>query len=311
MAVTDEVFVQAWQEHGTAALVRDALGMSDLRSVYRRRRKIEERAGVRLESRHPAAEEWATTRLADIALSIVDGTAVVFSDAHFWPGVASPSFGVLLQVLDRIRPDYVIANGDLFDGAQISRHPVGGWGKTPTVKEEIQAVDDALYEIEVAAPAAARIWTRGNHDNRIDARLASSAGEFAGVEGFSLADQFPRWQHVMSCMINGDVMIKHRWHGGIHAAYNNTVKSGVTMVTGHTHTLEARAWSDYRGVRYGIQTGTLADVNGPQFDYCENTARNWQSGFAVLTWHDGKLMPPELVHVSGGVALFRGELVRA
>lgn len=47
------------------------------------------------------------------------------------------------------------------------------------------------------------------------------------------------------------------------------------------------------GRRYGVDTGTLADPDGPQFvDYLEASPTNWASGFAVLTFHGGKLLPP-------------------
>jgi hypothetical protein len=36
---------------------------------------------------------------------------------------------------------------------------------------------------------------------------------------------------------------------------------------------------------------------------------NWCSGFAVLTFRNGKLLPPELCEVIDGVAYFRGEEV--
>lgn len=307
----DEEFIRAWETHGTAAAVKEALGYTDLRNVYRRRRRIETRLGRKLVSNRPEADVWASSRLADIAIEVGDGTAVLFSDAHFWPGHHSDAFLVLLQVLDRIQPEYVIANGDLFDGSMVSRHPVSGWAQRPTVKQELEAVANSLSEIVACSPNSKRIWTRGNHDARIDMRLASAAPEFAGLHGFALADHFPQWQHVMSVTVNNDVMVKHRWHGGIHTAYQNTLKGGRTMVTGHTHTLEARPWADYNGTRYGIQCGTLADPHGPQFDYCENSARNWHSGFVVLTWHEGKLMPPELVHVHNGQAFFRGKVVHA
>jgi hypothetical protein len=51
----------------------------------------------------------------------------------------------------------------------------------------------------------------------------------------------------------------------------------------------------------------MADVGGPQFTYVEAGPLNWASGFAVLTFRDGRLLPPELVVVDGGTAWFRGE----
>lgn len=95
----------------------------------------------------------------------------------------------------------------------------------------------------------------------------------------------------------------------IHATYNNALKGGLTIVTGHLHRLAVTPWADYNGRRYGVDTGTLADPLGPQFEYLENNPTPWCSGFAVLTFRDGQLLPPELVEVIDGTAYFRGQKV--
>jgi hypothetical protein len=66
------------------------------------------------------------------------------------------------------------------------------------------------------------------------------------------------------------------------------------------------------GTRYGIDCGSLANVWGQQFGYTEDSSRNHRSGFAVLTYHNGKLMPPELCEVideDAGLAFFRGKII--
>ena len=56
--------------------------------------------------------------------------------------------------------------------------------------------------------------------------------------------------------VNGNVVIKHRMKGGIHAAHKNTLHAGTTMVTGHLHSLKVTPFSDYNGTRWGVDTGT-------------------------------------------------------
>jgi hypothetical protein len=107
------------------------------------------------------------------------------------------------------------------------------------------------------------------------------------------------------------VVIKHRLKGGVHATHNNTVNSGISTVTGHLHSLKVTPFADYRGNRFGVDTGTLADPSGPQFvDYLEDAPTNWRSGFAVLTFRDGRLLWPELVHkYEEGKIEFRGQVI--
>jgi len=45
----------------------------------------------------------------------------------------------------------------------------------------------------------------------------------------------------------------------------------------------------------------------------EAAPRNWRSGFAVFTFVEGKLIPPELVTVwdeEAGTITFRGQIIR-
>ena len=67
----------------------------------------------------------------------------------------------------------------------------------------------------------------------------------------------------------------------------------------------------YNGTRYGVQTGTLANIHSRQFTYTEDNPKDWMECFAVLTYKDGKLLMPELVKVwDDDHYEFRGEVVK-
>lgn len=246
-------------------------------------------------------------------LTASDGVVIVFSDAHYWPDLVSVSHKALLVLIRQLRPRIIIANGDLLDGARISRHPRSGWEQRPTMKAELGACQARTGEIEDAAGTAELVWNQGNHDARFENYLSAHAPEAEGLPGTTLPEHFARWSFSMSTVINpgGDhpVMVKHRLANGIHATYNNTVKAGISIVTGHLHRLNVTAWGDYRGRRYGIDTGTLADPTGPQFQYTEDAPSPHGEGFAVLTFREGRLLPPELCEVVDGVAIFRSQPV--
>jgi hypothetical protein len=54
----------------------------------------------------------------------------------------------------------------------------------------------------------------------------------------------------------------------------------------------------------------MANLDDPAFEYAEDNPKNWRSGFAVLTFWQGKLMPPELCEViSEGIVYFRGQII--
>jgi hypothetical protein len=188
------------------------------------------------------------------------------------------------------------------------------WEQQPQLKDEIHAVQDRCAEIERAAGKAKLIRTIGNHDARFENYLSGRVAEVEGMPGTTLLDFLPKWRAGWALHLNahadGWVCIRHRpVAGGLHAAINSTLKAGVSYVHGHLHQLKVTPWSDYRGRRYGVDCGTMADITGPQFTYVEAGPVNWASGFAVLTFREGRLLPPEIAVVEGGKAWFRGEAV--
>lgn len=235
-------------------------------------------------------------------LDIRNGIAVIGSDAHYRPGLITAAHRAIRLVIRELRPQLVILNGDVMDFPQISKHPTIGWETMPTVKDEIACAQERMQEIEYDAnnanPMCDLVWTLGNHDMRFETRLATVAPEYAEVFGVHLQDHFPAWAPAWSCWVNGDTVIKHRFKGGDNAAYNNAVRSGLSIVTGHLHSLRISPFTDYRGTRFGVDSGTLAAAYGPQFvDYTEDNPVNWRSGGVVLTWKDGRLLWPEVFHV--------------
>jgi predicted phosphodiesterase len=309
---TEEQFIAIWNKLGGAAAVAKELKIHE-RCVHQRRRGIEARTGIKLEAKSQQRHYALTDHPAIKNLSIDTGTVLIGSDAHYWKGMVSTAHKAFVRFCTDLKPSAVILNGDVLDGATISRHPPIGWEGRPSLIQELEACKDRLEEIEKASPKGASfIWTLGNHDSRFETRLASTVPEYAKIHGFHLKDHFPRWMPAWAAWINEDVVVKHRYKGGIHAPHNNTINSGKTMVTGHLHSLKVSPFSDYNGTRFGCDCGTLADPYGPQFsDYTEVSPVAWRSGFIVLTFKDGRLLWPEVVHViEEGLVEFRGQIIK-
>ena len=309
--LSDEEFISLWRQYRSPAAVAEITGL-DIRGVFKRRNSIQKHYEIDMRTysardvllKLPEDEVRAT-------LSITGGTVVVFSDAHYFPDIVSTAHMALLETIWDLKPAAIVANGDVFDGATTGRHARIGWAKSPSTKQELEAVQDRLGEIQEAAPKGCKlIRTIGNHDIRFDTRLSANAAEYEGITGFALKDHLPAWYQCWSLMVNDNTMIKHRYHNGVHAAYNNTMKAGTNIVTGHLHRLLVTPWGDYNGRRWGVDTGTLADPHGAQFAYAEDNPSPHCAGFAVLTFDDeGNLLPPELCEVIRGIAYFRGRAI--
>lgn len=321
--ISDKAFIELWKRYGSASKVAKAADM-DTRNVYHRRRSIEAKMGVSLEADRPNGikeEDSNHNRVVEKVghrntVEVKDGHVIVFSDAHIWPGDRSVAMDAMIKLIKELQPKIVINNGDIFDGAKISRHPPAGWSNMPEVVDELEACIAFANEVEAVAKAArkncALLWNAGNHDTRFSARLATVAPEFVRVHGMDLKDHFPTWQLAWSTFINDNTVVKHRWKGGQHAAFNNTKDSGRSLVTGHLHKCMVTPYSDYNGRRYGVDCGTLSDF-GPtvdKFTYGEDSPFNWGQGFAVLTFDkQGRLLPPSLCEVIDGRAYFERQII--
>lgn len=310
--IPDADFIQRFREVGPTQLAKFL--DTPIAGVMRRRRNLERKHQIALNGPKTAPEQAGEQHPPRAAMKVKDGIVLVGSDLHAWPGQRPTAFRALVRMAKEMRPAAVVMNGDVIDGASISRHPPIGWEKLPSLVEEIEAAQELLHEVVLAVPRATRLfWPLGNHDARFSTRLATVAPEFAKIHGIKLQDHFgERWEPCWSVWFNEEVVVKHRQRGGIHAVYNNVLVSGKSMVTGHLHSLKVTPFSDYSpNPRFGVDTGCLADKDSPAFRYLEDGPVNWRSGFAVLTFRNGRLMWPELVHVlEEGMVEFRGEILR-
>lgn len=293
---SDQDFIRLFESVG-ARRAAEQIGSSE-RKVYERRRKLEETYGPISPPNGPPKQVQFAEHPQRAEFELANGHVLIASDCHYWPHYISIAHKFFVQTIKDLKPKIVVMNGDIFDGATISRFPPINWETRPSVAQEIEVCQERLGEIREASKNAKKVWTLGNHDQRFETKLATVAPEMAEVDGVHLKDHFPHWQAAWSCWINSEVVIKHRFKGGIHAPHNNTLWSGKSMVTGHLHSQKVMPISDYNGTRYGVDCGTLADPYGPQFNaYTEDNPLNWRSGFACLTFHKGRMLQPTLATV--------------
>jgi hypothetical protein len=304
---SDAEFIAAFSAGGAEA-VRDTYGIEE-HNVYKRRRRLEKAYGqpINAPTRQPI-KQYPHRQV----LEVRNGSVLVGSDFHIWPGYESTAMRAFRKFCEMDDLSAIILNGDVFDFPNISKHPPIGWESTPNPKDELEAVQGYLDSLvkAVRRRGVRKVHTLGNHDARFETRLATVASEYKGIKGIHLSDHIPLWEKGWSCFINDQVVVKHRWKGGIGATRANALNAGKTMVTGHLHSQKVTPLTDYNGTRWGVDTGCVADPDHKAFvDYTEDAALDWRSGFAVLTFRDGELLPPELVTKwRDGVVSFRGQL---
>ena len=256
---------------------------------------------------------------ARVQLPVQDGCAFVLSDQHYYAGDITQSHKAAVRLMDELQPYALVCNGDAIDAACVSRWPVGSFHELagrPLVKNEIEETQARLAEYEQYDFVKWRTWNLGNHDARFETKLADVAPEYAGLHGFTLKDHFPGWipawrTDFLNAQGDIEVIVKHRFKGGMHAGQNNALWAGTNIVTGHDHMLKAYAVTNSRKIVWGVHSGTMANIESQNFThYTEDNPVNWQEGFVILHFRDGMFTGPELVHVQrDGRVFFRGEIL--
>lgn len=304
---SDKTFIEIWKRLGSPTEVAQEIGVT-MRNVMARRQRIEKRYGISLatvprngiESPYSPRLHFERRR----RFCIENGVVVVFSDPHWLPDHSTVAHDALETLIKRLKPVGVICGGDAVDGDTISRYdPTRGHHKRFTVREELDCAKEHFDSLDKVMDRycrnAWRAWTLGNHDVRLSRFVAVRAPELMDLPFTRLEDWVPRWPLSWTVEINsgtpGMTVIRHR----------NQAKAGCHYVHGHLHRLGVHRQPTFAGPRYSVDAGSLADPESSGFDYTEGNVEHVQ-GFVVLTYHKGRLMPPELCEVVDGVAWFRG-----
>ncbi len=307
---TDEQFMELFRSIGPEQMAQ-LPGAPRVRNIFSRRRRLEKIYGP-IDSPRALQQREAAGK-ARLHYQIKNGVVLIGSDPHYWPGIISTAHAGLVRFCEDLKPSCVVMNGDVIDAATLGRWPRIGWEYRPQFVNELEACQTRLGEIERAAPKARRYWPLGNHDARLESLISRAASELEGMEGVHLKDHFGKtWNPCWSVWINEDVVIKHRFKGGLHADRNNAMYAGKHIVTGHLHQGKYEPIPDYNGVRYGVSCPWMGENYGPQVvDYTEDNPVQWRSGFTVLTFIDGELCEPEFAIARDvGVIEFRGQRIK-
>ena len=141
--VSDEEFIKLWrQASGSPRQISELSGMSE-RVIYKRRQGLANKGIILQTSPRGNSGSFGSWSSNDIGrayknqneLHVDTGSIIIFSDAHWWPNhwrtVAHEALHILIKEL---KPRAVVANGDIYYGARVSRHSPMGWSDLPTVK---------------------------------------------------------------------------------------------------------------------------------------------------------------------------------
>lgn len=242
----------------------------------------------------------------NIKVHMTNHTVFIGSDAHYWPDQKpSTAHRAFCYLLKESPADYVVINGDAFDADGISTHPPKQ-KKVPSLLRQLNETKKRMAEIKAAflfgngsANDNRFLYVFGNHEARFGKFLAKHAAKFTGLKGFTLAEHFPEWYCTEKVELGGKekCVVIHELSGGQNPLKQNLLKAGCHIVTGHHHSQNILAFTDYAGTRYAVDAGMLGRIGSSQFGYGGGAPVNWRSGFVILRWLNGRLLPPQTVTV--------------
>jgi hypothetical protein len=125
--LSDEVFITEFELIGASGIAKK-YGILE-NGIYHRRRRVEKKIGRALTA--PSAA--SVSRPGRVPLEIINGSVLIGSDFHIWPGEEPTCLRAFKKFVDDLKPSAVILNGDVMDFPRISRHPQS-WETAPNPK---------------------------------------------------------------------------------------------------------------------------------------------------------------------------------
>lgn len=255
---------------------------------------------------------------------------VVGSDFHSW-FVDPFALDVFIDVIEMVKPEIIILNGDVFDFPQISRHrQMPGHFHLNLHEERRFGQEQILRRVRNAAPDATIYFLIGNHEYRLVTYLADAAPRlaglpelefdtFLGIREFELnlvcqssflaptanarkLDKRDNWLKLFDCYVatHGTSCAKFAADVEMNGAFR------MSGTSGHTHRPQILTSNS-------LGTGAISWMSTPMLagfavgrDYV-STPSSWNMGFGVVSINpQEKLVSQQLVIVHENWASFGG-----
>ena len=276
---------------------------------------------------HPHVYDPGERELSHVECIVsISDTHATFLDPFTW--------FCFLRTIQELEPDYVYLNGDILEGAAISRHPkIPGWSVSMGMEfgfcREMMRQIREVYDGEL-------IWGSGNHGlDRVAMYLSQLSGplnglglsvgevpdlrfdRLAGVEqygvklaqGGTIASPVGTEDHLPGTLFHGFNLVYHGHALGATPYLSELRDHGYSGQSGHTHRAGmAFATEERGGARCWMSTpmGCVPRAGRAYMFKKRNTG--WQQGFGVCFMHPGGRVHQYPVVTSGGVCVIEGKV---
>lgn len=253
----------------------------------------------------------------EVILSISDTHATFLSPFVWW---------CFLRACQLYEPDYIVLNGDILEGADISRHPkIPGW--SCGLQVEFDFAREMFRQLREYAPDAEIIWTAGNHGlDRIASYCSQVApalsglrnlrfDKLAGVEeyGVKLAQAGSIMSPIgtegdMPGILIHDYLIHHGTLLGQTPSLSELRKALRSGQSGHVHRAGLSCMS-HEGASISWMSTPMGCTPRAGRAYMKGRHTGWQMGFGLAFLHPGGRVHQFPVICDEGVAIFEGTVI--
>ena len=252
-----------------------------------------------------------------LMLSISD-THATFLDPFTWL--------VFLNACRDLKPDIVYLNGDILEGAEISRYPkIPGW--TVPLQLEFDFAREMFRQIRMVVPKETRVvWGAGNHGlDRIASYLTQVAPAFAKLRsmrfdeladlgdldielamGGTIASPLDQEQEAPGRLLYGFYRIHHGTHLGSNPAIAELDEAGRSGQSGHVHRASLVFGTNEASRTQSWMTTPMGCTEKAGRSYMKGVCTGWQKGFGVCFLTEGGHVRQYPVITDDGYCMLEG-----
>jgi hypothetical protein len=272
---------------------------------------------------HPHRYDPSARAIEDTELWLsISDTHATFLDPFTW--------WCFLRAIQVLQPDGIYLNGDILEGAEISRHPkIPGW--TVPLQLEFDFAREMMRQLRSVAPDAEIIWGGGNHGiDRLAMYLTQVAPAFsglrnlrfdklAGVEEFGI--KLAQQGTIASPAGTEDDLpgtLLHGFYVFHHGTALGAAPSAVELQThrrsgqsGHVHRAGMTFASDEASGAISWMSTPMGCTPRAGRAYIKRRHTGWQRGFGVAFLHPSGRVHQYPVLTEDGVCTFEGHVIQA
>lgn len=216
----------------------------------------------------------------------------IVGDTHF-PWCKKSILKLILQAIEREKPDIVIQMGDLYDMFSQTRFAKTQSLMTPD-KEATEGRDQAekfWQLVYKAAPNAERIQIKGNHDERAYKRLLEKAPElepFFNIQRFFEFDGVKTYHDPRCELVIDGVLYTHGHYSKLGAHMLYYLKK---VVRAHDHTGGVVFANVHGRTIWEMSVGYVGDKDTVPMQYSATKTVKWTWGYGIVDEHGPRFCP--------------------